>query len=132
MMRDPVNPYRSEIREWAFTKDALEPMQDWDLMLAHTPEFDLYVELTADDTCPAWSYFLQALYLIVGDAVSTGYRSQPRDVIKALLTETRKYSRPHLHLFRQRSEKLMKHPETFEYNDWCTGGIVTKDLESID
>ncbi len=126
-MRDPWNPIQAEIRDWAYDKDALEPDQDCDLALANLREFDIYVELAADDDCPKWDYFLRILYLIVGDAVRTDYQTEPQESVLALLENTRRFAKPRFVLLRVRAEHLFAHPNTFDYNDWCGGGLVTQD-----
>lgn len=73
-MKDPYNPVENEIRAWAKNPEAVEPVQDWDLMLCNVDRLDLYLELASTDNCPQADYFLAALYLIVGDAVRTEFR----------------------------------------------------------
>lgn len=131
-MRDPINPMRNEIREWAYLEGEMEPEQDWDLHLANLREYDLYVELAADDSCPSWKYFQRILYLIVGDAVRTGFQTETEDSIYNLLKLTEKFPKHRFHLFRQRSLDLLQHPENFDYNGWCAGMIVAKDLKEIE
>ena len=127
-MRDPINPLRSEIRDWAFEEGALEPVQDWDLHLASLREFDLYIELAADDSCPSWDYFLRVLYLLVGDAVRTNFQTQSTGAIKEILAMTEPFPRHRLHLFRKRSRELLDDPSKFNYDDWCAGMLVARDL----
>ena len=129
-MRDTISPMRDEIRDWAFTADALEPEQDWDLHLSHLPHFDLFVELAADDDCPKWAYFLRLLYFIVGDGVRTQFRTEDRQTILKLLSDTNRFPRHRFHIFRTRSEQLLSSPDTFDYDDWCGGLLVSNDLTS--
>lgn len=126
-MRNPINPMRTEIREWAFIEGAQEPEQDWDLHLANLREFDLYVELAANDLCPARDYFLRLLYLIVGDAVRTSFQTESVETIQDLLAMTERFPRHRLHVFRNRAQDLLEAPETFDYNDWCAGMLVSRD-----
>ena len=126
-MRDPINTMRSEIREWAFIEGAQEPEQDWDLQLANLREFDLYVELAANDLCPARDYFLRILYLIVGDAVRTSFQTESKECIQEILAMTERFPRHRFHLFRHRSIELLENPTTFDYDDWCGGMLVTRD-----
>jgi hypothetical protein len=127
-MRDPINPMRSDIRDWAFVDGAKEPEQDWDLHLANLREFDLYVELAADDSCPSGDYFLRLLYLIVGDAVSTDFKTESMETIKDILAITERFTKHRFHIFRQRSLGLLNDPTTFDYDDWCAGKLVARDL----
>jgi hypothetical protein len=127
-MRDPINPFRDEIHEWAYNPIAEEPVQDWDLHLAHLRDHDLFIELAADHACPNQDYFLRLLYLIIGDAVRTDYSTETRDTIEALLDQTHAYPRHAFHLLRQRSRELVANPKLFDYNLWCAGQWVTQDL----
>ena len=123
-MRSSSNPIADDIRRWAFDPDAEEPVQDWDLLLATTDQEDLFMELASDDTCPNAEYFLGVLYLIVGDAVRTEYRTHPKARIEDLLgmAEAR-FPKRCIYLWVRRSKDLMTHPESFLYDEWC-GGIL--------
>ena len=123
---------RDEIREWAYLEGEMEPEQDWGLHLANLREYDLYVELAADDSCPSWKYFQRVLYLIVGDAVRTGFQTETEDSIHNLLKLTERFPKHRFQLFRQRSLDLLQHPDSFDYNGWCAGMIVAKDLKEIE
>ncbi len=129
-MRSPENPTREDIREWAYTEGALYPIPAWDLILTWTREFDLYVELAADDECPNWDFFLGVLYQIVGEAVRTGYRTESKAQIEEFLDMTKPFPKYRFHLLRERAAKLMANPDTFDFSDWCTGQLVRQDLEA--
>jgi len=130
VMRDPWNPQQAEIREWAYSEDQLEPDQDWDLVLANLDELDLYLEIAADDACPNWGYFLRVLYLVVGDAVRTEFQTESREDLEALLEATRAFAKRRFDLLRERAEDLIARPETFDYDNWCLGGFVRRDLRA--
>ena len=36
-MKSPDHPRAEELSEWAYDATAVEPVQDWDLMLEHIP-----------------------------------------------------------------------------------------------
>jgi hypothetical protein len=82
--------------------------------------------LAAADDCPKQDYFLQLLYLMVGDAVRTGYNTWPRENLEKIIRASSEIaSRNHkLYLWVKRSEELISHPEMFDYNDWCAGGLA--------
>lgn len=124
MMRDPFNPTRDEIRAWAADKDAHEPDQDWDLHLARLGEYDLYVELAGSDDCPNWGYFLRLLYFIVGDAVRSDYQTLSRESLEDVLALTVHIPRFRFHQLRQRAAELMSDPGSFDYHQWCRGGLI--------
>ncbi len=128
-MRSPYNPLSDDIAKWAYDPPALEPVQDWDLILRDVPYESRYMKLASSEDCPKREYFLSLLYLIVGDTVRTGYRTRSREDLERLLalaeTEFPSYW---LRLWVQRAKELMANPETFRYDDWC-GGILAQNYE---
>ena len=131
-MREPINPTREEIREWAFLHEPMEPEQDSGLHLAHLREFDLYVELAANDDCPSWGYFLRLLYFVVGDAIRTEYRTTSENDIHKILSLTEKHPKHRFHLFRQRAVALIANPQTFSYDEWCAGMLASLNLKELE
>jgi hypothetical protein len=123
-VQDPWNPTEAEVRDWAYRPGAVEPEQDWELALSGTGFEALYVDLAADPACPARDFFLRVLYLLVGDAARTRYRSLPAGTVEALLERGLTAGRPELALWAERSRELMRHPETFGYDAWCGGGLA--------
>lgn len=123
-MRDPWNPTEHEVRAWAYQADAIEPEQDWHLALPGNGYDELYVDLVADPACPNRDFFLEVLYLLVGDAVRTGYRVFPRVRVEALLEHGLASGRPDLALWAERSRQLVARPETFVYDLWCGGDLA--------
>lgn len=116
-MRDPNNPTAEEIREWAWS-GAPEPVEDWDLIVAYQPNEPMYLELAADDGCPARGFFLRLLYLLVRDAVRTDFRSRSRAEILDLLEHSRPFEHPDLDYWRERTRELLRKPDTFAHRVW--------------
>ena len=123
-MRDPWNPSSDDVRAWAREADAVEPCEDWDLALSGARHDAAYLELASDPACPARGYLLSVLYLIVGDAVRSGFRTAGRADIEALLARGAGYPHPDIARWRRRSAELLAHPETFSYEAWCAGGLA--------
>jgi hypothetical protein len=123
-MRNPYNPTPEQIRAWAQTPDATEPIQDWDLLLLHEPHEALYLELAADWGCPARGYFLALLYRLVGDAVRTGFRTRSKAAVLDLLERSRAFRHPTLGQWRQRSRELLGNLDSFDFDAWCGGGLA--------
>ena len=126
-MHDPWNPMPDEVREWAYDPEALEPCQDWDLALSWAQHERAYLELAADPACPKRRYFLALLYLMVGDAVRTGFRNRPRPLIEGLIEKGDSYKHPDIRRWQERSRRLLKDPESFAYEDWCAGGLARQE-----
>ena len=130
-MRSSSNPLPDDIRRWAYTPNAKEPVQDWDLLLSRIHQEDLFMELATDDACPNADYFLKVLYLIVGDAVRTNFRSHTKTHIENLLTkaETR-FQKRCIYLWIRRSRQLMTDPKSFVYDEWCAGVLARREEDN--
>jgi hypothetical protein len=126
---DPLHPTPDEIREWAYDVDALEPCQDWDLVLSWVQHEPVFLELASDDSCPSRRYFLSLIYLMVGDAVRTSFRNRPRPLIEAFIARGDQYDHPDIKRWQVRSRELLKRPELFNYERWCAGGLARDGLE---
>lgn len=61
---DVANPTADELRGWA-GDGALEPMEDWDVVIAEPANAGVLVELVAAPRCAARSYLLGSLYCLV-------------------------------------------------------------------
>jgi hypothetical protein len=124
MIDDPWHPSSSEVRAWAYDASARDPCEDWDLSLAWARHERDYLELASDPNCPKRQFFLQVLYLIAGDAVRNEYKATPEAVLRGFLAAAESYPNPDVQLWRARTLGLMQNPETFNYDDWCAGGLV--------
>lgn len=124
LVHDPSNPAPDEVRAWAYDADAPEPCYDWDLMLCWVQHEPAYLELASDESCPKRRYFLAVLYLMVGDAVRTKFRSRPRPIVEGLIARGDAYSHPDIRLWQKRSSELLEVPERFDYEQWCGGGLA--------
>jgi hypothetical protein len=124
-MRAPYDPRAEDLSEWAYDPSAKEPVQDWDLTLAHIPYESLYMKFASSSDCPKQEYFLSLLYLIVGDAVRTQYQTRSREDIERLLSEAdRNFPSYWIHLWLKRSRGLIAEPGKFRYDDWCFGNLA--------
>lgn len=121
-MHDPWNPTTPEIREWAYSTDAVEPCQDWDLALSWAQYVPVYIEFVADPRCPSRDYFLHVLYFMVGDAVRTEFRNTPRPIVEGWLEKHSEFLCAELSLWADRSWKLLRDPASFDYEYWCGWG----------
>ena len=57
----------------------MEPMQDFDLILVDGKAYDgeAYIGYASDVSCPSRSYFLEVIYLMVGNAVRSKFMLTP-------------------------------------------------------
>lgn len=67
---------------------------------------------------------LSVLYLIVGDAVRSQFRSRPRPVVEGFIDRGDEYDHPSIKLWQKRSRELLRHPDSFDYTLWCAGELA--------
>ncbi len=124
---DPWNPTWSEINDWAFDATAQDPCQDWGLALLWQGFEDLYLELAANDNCPKNRFFLSILHLMVGDQVRRTPDAQVAFDLKDFIAKADRFDSKALTTWQTRSSDLLRHPEKFDYDQWCAGGLASED-----
>jgi hypothetical protein len=126
-MKDPWIPTQDEIVAWAGDPASQEPMEDWDLVvLIQAPNARTYLQLAANDGCPKQEYFLHVLYLLVGDAVFVFNGGGSLDIprLEVVIAQGDEYPHRDIVSWQIRSRELLRHPETFEYEAWCSYGFA--------
>jgi hypothetical protein len=122
---DEANPTPDEIRRWAAIRDAQYPCEDWDIIIACEQAHDqLFFDLANDSAGPNRLVFLHILYLIVGDALRTQWRTRTPDHLAAILARGNGSSTPDIRLWVARAAALIANPCTFRYEDWCGGSLA--------
>ncbi|WP_409306634.1 hypothetical protein [Pectobacterium sp. B1J-3] len=127
-MKDPWNPQEKALRQWAFDTESPWPEQDFDLAVADRLFADIILELAADNHCPKQSFFLSCAYLMVGDAVRTNFEICPKVDIQHFLARAEQSGHQYLIMLAERGTFLIEHPDTFDYNQWCNGGLADADV----
>ena len=122
MFVDPWNPTLEELRRWAYDPQAEFPCQDWDLALPWTGHEDAYLEMIQDPDCSGGSFFLEIIYLMVGDVVRGGFKRKPRAGVEAFVEKGRGSEHPVVAKWYERSMDRLANPNLFRYEDWCAGG----------
>jgi hypothetical protein len=117
------NPTAEEVRAWAYSGD-LAPEQDWDLVLAEVHLAPTLIELVADERCPGRDFPLRVLYLLVGDAVRSGYQQTRPEDLEPLFSEAERRGELGLTTWATRSRQLLEQPDRFDYAAWCDGGLA--------
>ena len=126
---DEFNPTPDEIRRWAATEGAMYPSEDWDIIISTDPDLDeLFFELASDPTCLKQRTFLHILYLIVGDAVRSSWNTRSREQTDALIERAARTTEPVVARWAEQSRDLVAHPNRFDYDAWCGGGLAREDL----
>lgn len=123
-MEDPYNPTEAELRAWAYGEEFMEPVQDFDLMVATESRADLLFEFASDSKCPTKDYFLHCLYLLVGVAVRSKYRTSKKVTIDRIVIQGQQSTSNSIQRWAKRSKNLMEHPESFSYDNWCGGDLA--------
>jgi hypothetical protein len=134
-IRHWVNPTREEIRQWAYDPDAVEPMQDWHLIIWGTADLQLLIDLASDPMCPKADYALWLLYGRVGDHARregrkgldrASYGLRDPDLM-AYLSRDDTPSDAGVARWKQRSKALLNDSSLFDYEDWCWGRLRRTD-----
>ena len=113
--KNPYNPSYEEIKNWAYSENAIEPVQDWDIIVEWEKYPDLIIELVADKNCPTNKYFLGILYVLTGKVVRDSNTKIPLDKLFEIGQKNGKYS---VYTWIKNSKDLLKNPEKFKYDDW--------------
>jgi hypothetical protein len=109
---DVANPTPDEIRAWAY-RGAVEPMQDWDILIAEPGNLPVLVELVADCECPSRKYILRSLYCLVGHSDRPDFR------LRDAVTTAEEATDPWLTTWAHRVRELIDQPARFNRQDWC-------------
>ncbi|MDM5188871.1 hypothetical protein QUF99_16570 [Bacillus sp. DX4.1] len=124
-MKDPWNPTKKEIIEWAYKERAFLPEQDWDLAIC-TNFVETILNIASDENCPNQDFFLHCLYLLVGDAIRTHGNTYNIESLQNILQSAANSTNTDILKWVERSRTLLSRPETFCYDLWCDGGFVFK------
>ena len=114
-------PTEDELRAWAAEAGAVEPIQDWDLVLAWGMEpgrLRLFVELAADATLPNAPFFLLALYTWVAHAARQEDFDSWRPQYDRWLNEARGVRDPSVKRWRHRARRVFQGVDSFDYTSW--------------
>lgn len=119
MFKDEWNPEWEEVKRWAFDPDSLYPCEDWPLALEDQGLAEKYMYLAVDPACPKRVVFLNALYLLVGDAVRSWQGRGPAPQLDNLFALAESIGHPELSQWASESKALVRDLTTFEYEYWC-------------
>ena len=126
-IQDPANPTDAELRQWAFS-DEPWPMEDFDLIAADLERLPLLLELASS---PNRAFFVHCLYLAVGDAVRMSFNTVSREGVEAALDQavTIASRDPVIDRWINDSRELLSSPKSFDYEEWCDGGLARRAVE---
>ena len=125
-----MNPTPDDLRLWAYTPDAMYPdemPQDWDLCITDFERAPLLLQFASDLACPNRKFFLRCLYTLVGDCIRTpAGHADILDLHKVLQLVTLDAPQD-IQLWVRRTEHLLAHPETYDYDHWGWGDLAYDD-----
>lgn len=123
-LKDPFNPTREEILEWAYDAESYAPEEDFDLYITDVENADLLLMFVADPTCPKRRFFLSCLYLLVGDTVRSEGKAHDLAQVERILDVAVVGNNVDVGRWVALSRDLIAHPEKFDYDAWCSGGLA--------
>ena len=120
---DEWNPTSEEIRAWAYS-NALEPYEDFDILIAEPAHVATLICLASDPSCPSRSYILGSLYCLVGHSDL----GDPR--LSAAVDEALASADPMVKTWAKRSRRVIDEPGARTRNEWCgLDGLRTRPVE---
>ena len=129
-MRDVWNATHEELRDWAYTLDAMYPTEDWHLAVAREDNAELIFGFASDTNCPSRFFFLWCLYLFVGDAWRTEFRAYPKHFIENILSLSSDAAPSYIVRWATRSQALLKTGVGYTYDDWCDGALARREQDA--
>lgn len=122
VFNDPMNPTRTELKVWAFG-DYSDPIPDFQLFVTKDPY--IVLDLAADPRCQKRDFFLESLYVWVGDQVRLGLPD--RELVMKILETAEELPDERIKKFINRSRELMLDPQTYDSDKWGIGGSYAKE-----
>ena len=124
MFHDEANPTDDENRRWAYS-DALEPMQDFDIILGEPEHLPLLLDLVADAECPKRRFALDSLYCLVG------HTRLPNPAIAASVAASLSSADPWVRTWATRAAEVLANPTSRNRDEWCGWqGYRTRPVEA--
>ena len=126
-LSNPIDPTPADLRLWAYTPDACYPdemSQDWDLCVTSFKNAGSILQFASDVACPNRDFFLRCLYLLAGDCVRTEGGREDIPKLRAFLLRVPLDADRLVRLWVDRTQHLLAHPESFDYELWCCGDFA--------
>ncbi|MDD1502890.1 hypothetical protein PVA17_08985 [Lysinibacillus sp. CNPSo 3705] len=99
----------------------MEPVQDWELAIYKFENIPMICTFVEDEQCEHTSYFLNTLYVFIGDMVRVGRDIQKLTQLLDMIEHTTKSKE--LKLWIERSQLLIEYPEYYDNFYW---GLCSK------
>lgn len=112
--KDYSNPTEKELIAWSRDPDAIEPTQDWDLIIGRECYLDLLARLVVDNG-PNTDLLLSFLYCATADSFK--FHADGNSIEKAILLIPNNAPEAVLN-WKKATENLLKFPKKFKDSDW--------------
>jgi hypothetical protein len=123
-LSDPTNPTQDDLRIWAYTPNAMYPdemSQDWEFCITNFENASLLLQFASDPACPNRKFFVRCLYILSGECIRTPGGCAGIPHLQEFLRSVTSNAPPDILLWVQRTEHLLAHPETYDYDCWGSG-----------
>ncbi len=107
-----MDPTPEELRRWAYS-GAMEPGQDFDVMIGELHLLPTLMELVADPACANRKTLLNGLYCLVGHEDRKD--SRLAEAVQAATASGDAW----LRVWGERVEDVLQSPQDFRRDDWC-------------
>jgi hypothetical protein len=111
LFKDPVNPTKEELKTWAYG-GYYQPEQDFSLFVVDDPSFVL--GLASDPNCPTRDFFLESLYVWVGDQVKKDLNN--KELLLKWIKIADKSNDARIKKLVSHTRDLINKPETYDYS----------------
>ena len=123
MIEDPFNPTKFEIETWAFSKeDEKWPEQDWDFYVSEGELYQVVFLLASNLKCPKRSFFLHALYVMIGDALHEDNEDRQETLLKWLSLATNDTPKD-VRKWKKEAIEVIKGEKIFNVDYWYDIGL---------
>jgi len=121
VFNDPMKPTRTELRIWAYGDYSI-PVPDFQLFVMSDP--GLALDFAADPRCNKKDFFLESLYVWVGDQVRS--RLPDKEVLMRTLGDAENIPDERIKKFVDRSRELILDPYGYDSDKWGIGGSYAR------
>ena len=121
IFKDPMNPTRTELRIWAYGDYSL-PISDFQLFAMIDPY--LALDFATDERCAKRDFFLESLYVWIGDWVRSGMPE--KDVFMKWLLAAEESLDERIKKLVERTKALMLEPDKYDGDKWGIGGSYAR------
>lgn len=128
---NPYCPTEEELRDWAYSPDSVEPVQDWGLVLSWQMDRGLLrrcVQFADDGHCPQAAFFLDVLFQWVDGVVRGNDFAERRGMYDEWLDVAKGLADPVVKRWRHHARMIFQGLQTFDRQNWWELGQADKPI----